>query len=383
MPTSDLPVFASVEQEDQVSQLRKCLKSLGVQIAAEPKGDITRDTIDLVDHCHALSQMDTDNDVENVLNAIVSLIVIVPLGQTKEIVKKFCKQLSENFQPKSARALINVLSNLFHGVGNVENKPLQYDIYCTMLKIAGSSGQLRSVPTNLDKLKEWFIEWKSTTEQKALCLRLLHDTLTKCQQTEAPAKVMIELLSLYTEDTADKARDDAKQTIRAAIADPATYIFDHLLKLSPVQKLEKEKIYSLLKIFVSGSLQDYQTFYSANKDFVGSLGLNHEALVQKMRILTFMTIGEQRNEVSFEEMAEKLQLPLKNEQELESFIIQAVQTKMIKAKIDEISGRVLISGAKHREFAKPQWELLRQKLDAWHGNLSTLKTYLDTVAVDS
>jgi len=235
-------------------------------------------------------------------------------------------------------------------------------------------------------LKEWFEDWNITKEEKTRCLRILHDTLIKCHQREAPAMVMLELLSLYTEKDADKAKDDAIELIRSALADPAMFIFDHLLKLSPVQGLRSDRIFALLQIFVSGSLDDYMKFYSENKDYISTLRLDHEALLYKMRILTLMTVGEESGEISLEGLAKKLQISfttIDEDQELETFIIQAVQTKMIKAKIDEIAGRVLISGVKNRQFSKPQWEQLNQKLGTWHSNLTQLKTYLDSVVLSS
>lgn len=63
--------------------------------------------------------------------------------------------------------------------------------------------------------------------------------------SENASKVMIELLGSYTESTASQARDDAQRCIISAIADPNTYLMDHLLTLKPVKQLEGEKIYEV------------------------------------------------------------------------------------------------------------------------------------------
>lgn len=143
---------------------------------------------------------------------------------------------------------------------------------------------------------------------------------------------MFELLSTYTTDAdAVKAKDDAKECIRSAIADPGTYVFDHLLSLKPVQSLSRDKIYELLQLFVSGSLKDYVQFYENNKDFVtNTLSLSHDALVHKMRVLTLMTVCENRSEVALSELATVLMLT--EGEELEEFIIKAVQSKAVKVR---------------------------------------------------
>ena len=62
---------------------------------------------------------------------------------------------------------------------------------------------------------------------------------------ENASKVMIELLDSYTESTASQARDDAHKCVVSSIADPNTFLLDHLLTLKPVKLLEGEKIYEV------------------------------------------------------------------------------------------------------------------------------------------
>ena len=63
--------------------------------------------------------------------------------------------------------------------------------------------------------------------------------------SEAAGKVMVELLGTYTEDNASAARDDAHRCIVNSLADPNTYLFDHLLTLRPVKFLEGELIHEV------------------------------------------------------------------------------------------------------------------------------------------
>ena len=89
---------------------------------------------------------------------------------------------------------------------------------------------------------------------------------------------MIELLGTYTTENASQAREEAQRCIVASLADPDTFLLDHLLQLKPVKFLEGELIHDLLKIFVSEKLEAYQKFYENYQEFVsGTLGLKHEA----------------------------------------------------------------------------------------------------------
>ena len=58
---------------------------------------------------------------------------------------------------------------------------------------------------------------------------------------------MIMLLGTYTTENASQAREEAQRCIVASLADPQTFLLDHLLQLKPVKFLEGELIHDLLK----------------------------------------------------------------------------------------------------------------------------------------
>ena len=53
--------------------------------------------------------------------------------------------------------------------------------------------------------------------------------------SELASKVMVELLSTYTTENASHAREEAQRCIVASLADPNTFLLDHLLTLQPVK----------------------------------------------------------------------------------------------------------------------------------------------------
>lgn len=83
-------------------------------------------------------------------------------------------------------------------------------------------------------------------------------------------QVMMALLRTYTAVDADKAKEDARECVRTAIADPNSFSVDHLLRLSAVQSLEKSdpKIHQVLMLFATGRLADYRTFIADNSSFI-------------------------------------------------------------------------------------------------------------------
>jgi len=346
------------------------LKDLGAAIEAQnsPNGFIA-DLEAIIGSIDACFNEENEADIESVLNSIISLIIQVPPtdNSSAKLVELFCDKLVQSQSNKLSLISLRVLQNLFEGLG--ENKSLRFHVYNSLVTIAGKTNQVHLIPIDLLNIKSWF-SGVGTEKYQAL-LRLLHDVLLKTKNSELASKVMIELLGTYTEENASQARIDAQKCIVSSLADPNTFLMDNLLALKPVKILEGERIHDLLAIFVAEKLQAYVQFYNANKDFVDSLGLVHEQNMKKMRLLTFMQLAENKKEISFEQVQQDLQIPTES---VEPFIIEVLKTKLVRAKIDQINGKVLVTSTMHRTFGKQQWLQLKDTLTLWQVNLNKVQS---------
>ncbi|OON15959.1 hypothetical protein X801_08232 [Opisthorchis viverrini] len=119
-----------------------------------------------------------------------------------------------------------------------------------------------------------------------------------------------------SEATAAQARQDAIKCIISVIQDPSLLAHDQLHTLKPIQFLEGEPVHD---IFVSGNLSTFKTFLNSHPDFLIQNGLDENACLHKLRLLTLMQLSENQIELSYDAAARELELPL---DELEPFIIE-------------------------------------------------------------
>merc|ERR1712020_428737 len=185
---------------------------------------------------------------------------------------------------------------------------MRVHVYCYLVELAGKTGQIGTVYKDMDTLRSAFSACPPSNEQMQKLLRLLHEVLLACKRSEDAGQVMIELLGTYTTENASQAREEAQRCIVASLADPQTFLLDHLLQLKPVKFLEGELIHDLLKIFVSEKLDAYQRFYDSHRGFVDGLGLKHEDNMTKMKLLTFMQLAENKSTVTFGDIQQHLQV---------------------------------------------------------------------------
>ena len=82
-----------------------------------------------------------------------------------------------------------------------------------------------------------------------------------------------------------------------------------------------------MTIFVSGKLQQYLEFYGAHKSFITQWGMNHEKNVDKMRNLTFMSLGESSKEITFDTLQQHLQI---SADQVESFVIDGKELYILR-----------------------------------------------------
>ena len=134
--------------------------------------------------------------------------------------------------------------------------------------------------------------------------------------------------------------------------------------------LEGALLHDLLTIFVTEKLSAYIKFYEEKKDFIEGLGLKHEQNMRKMRILTFMQLAENETELTFDVLEKQLQLEPTN---VEEFVIEVLKTKLVRARMDQLNRKVLVSSTMHRTFGKQDWLQLSQLLTTWRTHLRQVK----------
>lgn len=373
-----VPSFIDISESEQAIELRTYLKSRGADISGENSNEsLAKDVQQIIDASDVLWKDGVgEADVETAFNSILSLLLMVPSDQSKPIISNFCDKMSKAAVGDKKNALrFRLLNLLFQGLE--EKSALRYTVYFTMLKLATKSDFVQLLNPDVDDIKSWLSLWDVGVAQSQLLLRTLHEAFLDTKQSEKAMKVMLELLATYTEENASHARDDAHRCIVTCLADPNIFIMDHLLMLKPVRFLEGELIHDLLTVFVSGTLKQYLEFYNSNKDFVSSIGLSHENNMHKMRLLTFMQLAEGKQELSFEIVQREMQI---NVDDIESYVIDVIRTRLVRAKIDQLQKRIVISMTAHRTFGKQQWQLLREQLVLWQQNVDHVLHGLNAVA---
>merc|ERR1712232_246706 len=94
---------------------------------------------------------------------------------------------------------------------------------------------------------------------------------------------------------------------------------------------------------------------------------SEETCIRQMRILSLCSLSAEHEEIPYSVVAQTLQLA--SEAEVESWVIAAVSSGLLSAKMDQLQQKVMVERCVVRRFDTEQWKLLQARLKAWKQNV--------------
>jgi translation initiation factor 3 subunit M len=129
-------------------------------------------------------------------------------------------------------------------------------------------------------------------------------------------------------------------------------------------------LHGLLTIFQEGKLDDFNAFLEKNGGESAVLtpyGLQAEQCIRYMRILSLCSLATEQEEIPYATVVETLQLS--SEDEVESWVIAAVSSGLLSAKMDQLQRKVIVERSVVRKFDMEQWKGLQSRLNVWKRNI--------------
>eukprot|EP00878_Enallax_costatus_P031920 GHUV01034989.1.p1 GENE.GHUV01034989.1~~GHUV01034989.1.p1 ORF type:complete len:194 (+),score=61.18 GHUV01034989.1:333-914(+) len=161
-----------------------------------------------------------------------------------------------------------------------------------------------------------------------------------------------------------KVKPFAIEAVKAFIRSPDIFQCD-FWELPAVQQLSREPgsaaLLRLLDVMLNGDLQGFKS--AASPAVLESVGISQDAALDKMRLMALLTLGSRANgaAVPFADLQTALDI---TPEQVQPWIVRAIGSKLIDAKIDQVAGTVTITRCHHRTFTSKEWQGLGQQLSA-------------------
>lgn len=197
---------------------------------------------------------------------------------------------------------------------------------------------------------------------------------------DAPARKQgfwLSLLETYDDPDAvdtDEVTDIATKAAVEAVRDPVTLFAAQrgMLKLPAVKALQTkdEPLYDLLKIFQEGKLTDFRSFLSNHPQTLSTHDLTEESCTRHMRVLSLCSLAtDYGDEIPYAAVAQTLDVP---PTDVESWVIAAVASGLLTAKMDQLQQKVMVERCVVRQLGPAQWKAMQAKIHNWKKNVKSV-----------
>jgi len=223
-------------------------------------------------------------------------------------------------------------------------------------------------PAQLTKMLD---EWKVPPAGRRELFRAAADG----SQKSSNASQQFTLLVAETYSNADidaSGFEAAKQAAIGAIRDPVSLFVQQrkILSLPAIQALEtsEAQLFALLKVFQEGKLEDYHSYIQSKggDSVLAQWGLSAEDCSRHMRILSLCSLAAEHEEIPYAVVADTLQT---DTGDVEKWVIAAVSSGLLSAKMDQLQQKVMVERSVVRKFDMEQWKALQSRLHLWKQNV--------------
>ncbi len=139
---------------------------------------------------------------------------------------------------------------------------------------------------------------------------------------------------------------------------------------------QQAHIFAWLKLFISFlhnsnqaiTIKFYRDFNAMPDKMTvfSTFGLDEEVCMKNMCLLSLVSLAGEHEEIPYGAIATTLNIP---EEEVEHWVIRAVSSGLMEAKMDQLRKVVLVERCAARQFGMKEWTALKLRLDTWKSNV--------------
>ena len=137
--------------------------------------------------------------------------------------------------------------------------------------------------------------------------------------------------------------------------------------------IDTKPLYQLLEIFQTGKLEDFYTFLSSSSVDghinLQTFGIEQETCIHHLRLLSLCSLAAEHEEIPYAAIASTLQIPM---DQVEQWVISAVSSGLMSAKMDQLSQVVIVEQCVVRSFGMDEWKVLQTRLHGWKKNVGNM-----------
>ena len=295
-------------------------------------------------------------------------------AMNNELVEKISEGLCSGVSSGDLR--LRCMALLYNAVSE-DHISKRFHLLAKTITLASSVGLVsKIVDTILPKVDVFLRQWKTSVPDKRYMYKVCYEALKLAGMSQQAFQFNVKQLALYngaTQEEMVSAESATVDVIVQAVRLPKLYRFDTLLELDTVKRFENHSefnlLYQLISIFVRDELVAFTEFRASHGQVLTKYEIDPAIAEDKMRLLTFASLGIESQDLTYSMIASSLQIP---ESEVENWVIKAISSGLIDAKINQLKSSVAIYRSTQRMFTREEWQPLSERINIWKENIGDL-----------
>lgn len=324
-----------------------------------------------------LFDLDAETDVEGAFRMLFDVLILMPKDEVVAKAKEFVNSVLVKADDKAVLRLRIATYAFNKSVGLTD---FRFETMMQVLEFADKSEKLSLLSSYYEDIESLFEPSSLKTEQRRKLLVKVADILTKEDSKSVKVLLVLEkYLATFIGVTDAKelasGKDVAVRAAQLVVANPVSSFVARVdIASNPaVAALKSDskhgKLVELLEIMSTKTLTEYCAFKKAAGSFYKDHGLSEEECADHMRLFTLCAMSSGFDEIPYATLAKALDV---KEDEVEQWVVKAITSNLISAKVDQLRRTVVISRTLPRGFGLEEWKEVDVKLHMYKKNVGQL-----------
>lgn len=352
-------------------------------------GDALTATNALADAFVVALDLPVDNDGPGSLEGCMQELLLwvkKECAMDDDLVDKICNGLCAGVSSGDLR--LRCMALLYNAVSE-DHVMKRFSLLAATITLASSVNLVsKIVDTILPKIDTFLRQWRVGVPEKRHMYKVCYEALKSADMAEKAFAFNVKQLGLYngaSDDEFGAVEDATVDVIVQAVRLPKLYRFDTLLELDAVLRFESQRgdqklLFELINIFVRDDLAVFTEFRAQNEALLVKYKIDAAVAEDKMRLLTFASLGIDSPDLTYEMIASALQI---SEDQVEEWVIRAISSGLVDAKINQLKSSVAIYRSTQRMFTREEWQPLSERINIWKENIGELLASLRETRINS
>ncbi|WVR03070.1 hypothetical protein IAU60_000059 [Kwoniella sp. DSM 27419] len=273
---------------------------------------------------------------------------------------------------------LRILSNTYNYVP--ASSPLRPTVLLSLLSLLAHSADISTLPLSTSTLTAALSQWSVSSSEKVSFLV----SASELYQSTGDLAKALEVLTLALKESVDPKIVEKAVLLNLAV--PTKFELDEVLKVQGVKE-QLGKSAEVVELFEGDEVEAVEKgkkWAAANGSWIegaGIAGFTAESVVRKLRLIALLSLAakSETRQLEYAPIAQALGI---DEADVEAWVIDAIRSKLITARISQPLSLIRIQSisslsSSARRFGSSEWQLLEKRLSEWKKSVAEARQVIE------